>query len=82
MNKELSESASSYEEWELLARELIELELERKGLRYKDLAFLLKEIGIDESPTQINRKVNRKRFSAAFLIACMQAMGVKSISIV
>lgn len=82
MNKELPKSASSYEEWELLARELIELELERKGLRYKDLARLLKEIGIDESPTQINRKVNRKRFSAAFLVACMRAMDVKSISLV
>ncbi|WP_164721321.1 DUF6471 domain-containing protein [Burkholderia stagnalis] len=39
------------------------------------------EVRIDEATDQINRKVNRKRFSAAFLLACLRAMGVKAISL-
>lgn len=53
----------------------------RRGIRYKQLARLLDELGIEESPAQINRKVTRKRFSAAFLLACLRAMEVKTISL-
>ncbi|MDG0027184.1 DUF6471 domain-containing protein [Trinickia sp. Y13] len=53
----------------------------RRRLTYKELARRLEQYGIDESPDQINRKVNRKRFSAAFLLACLAAMDVKSIRI-
>jgi len=72
---------SAYGAWEEAAKELIELEMARRGIRYKELARLLENLGIEESPQQINRKVNRKRFSAAFLVACMRAMEVKSISL-
>lgn len=81
MNRMSAQSAEPYEAWEQTAKELIELEMARRGIRYKQLAQLLEELGIDESPEQINRKVNRKRFSAAFLIACLRAMGVKAISL-
>lgn len=76
-----NESAQPYEVWELTAKELIEVEMSRRGIRYKELARLLEQLGIDESPEQINRKVNRKRFSAAFLVACLTAMGVETISL-
>ncbi|MFS0755883.1 MULTISPECIES: DUF6471 domain-containing protein [Noviherbaspirillum] len=68
-----------YEAWEQTAKELIEIEMLRRGIRYKQLSRLLAELGIDESPDQINRKVNRKRFSAAFLVACLRAMGVETL---
>nr|WP_287019778.1 DUF6471 domain-containing protein [Herbaspirillum sp.] len=51
----------------------------RRGIRYKQLSRLLEVQGIYETPDQINRKVNRKRFSAAFLIACLRAMGVDTL---
>ena len=76
-----NERAQPYEAWEQGAKELIEIEMAKCGIGYKQLARLLGELGIDESPGQINRKVNRKRFSAAFLIACLRAMEVKAISI-
>ena len=75
------ESAQPYEAWEQAAKELIEIQMAKRDMSYKQLARLLGELGIDESPGQINRKVNRKRFSAAFLIACLRAMEVKAISI-
>jgi hypothetical protein len=76
-----NDRAQPYRVWEDAAKELIELEMLERGIRYKQLARLLEELGIEESPEQINRKVNRKRFSAAFLVACLLAMGVKTISL-
>ncbi|WP_244364016.1 DUF6471 domain-containing protein [Burkholderia pseudomallei] len=54
----------------------------RMRLSYKELARRLEQLGIDETADQINRKVNRKRFSAAFLLACLVAMDVKFIRII
>ena len=81
MNRLPDERAQPYEAWEQKAKELIEREMESAGIGYKRLALLLTDLGINESAGQINRKVNRKRFSAAFLIACLRAMKVKAISI-
>lgn len=75
------QTPQSYEAWEQTAKELIEIEMMRRGIRYKQLSRMLEELGIDESPDQINRKVNRKRFSAAFLLACLYAMDVKTVSL-
>ncbi|WP_366814825.1 DUF6471 domain-containing protein [Paludibacterium sp.] len=71
----------SYEAWEQTAKELIEIEMMRRGIRYKQLSRLLEGQGIYETPDQINRKVNRKRFSAAFLVVCLCAMGVETLSL-
>ena len=81
MERPLIKSAQPYEAWEQAAKELIEIEMVKRDMSYKQLARLLGELGIDESPGQINRKINRKRFSAAFLIACLRAMDVKAISL-
>jgi hypothetical protein len=71
--------ADSYGSWEETAKELIVEEMCRRRLTYKELAKRLERFGINESADQINRKVNRKRFSAAFLVACLVAMGVRSV---
>lgn len=73
--------AEPYGQWEEEAKGLIEEEMVRRNIRYKELSRMLEKLGIDESPDQINRKVNRKRFSAAFLVACLCAMGVESIKL-
>jgi hypothetical protein len=75
------QQAQPYEAWEQTAKELIEIEMMRRGIRYKELSRLLERLGIDESSDQINRKVNRKRFSAAFLVACLSAMDVETVTI-
>ncbi|WMY11087.1 DUF6471 domain-containing protein [Paraburkholderia phenoliruptrix] len=68
------EAESVYEEWEDEARELIVSRMDELKLSYKGLALRLERLGIVESSDQINRKINRKRFSAAFLLACLDAM--------
>lgn len=75
------QQSHSYDAWEQTAKELIEIEMMRQGIGYKQLSRMLEELGIDESPDQINRKVNRKRFSGAFMLACLIAMGVKTVSL-
>jgi DNA-binding CsgD family transcriptional regulator len=84
MNRPPCESGQTkqpYEAWEHTAKELIEAEMIRRGIRYKQLSRMLEKLGINESPDQINRKVIRRRFSAAFLVACLRAMGVETISL-
>lgn len=73
--------SSTYASWEEAAKGVIEEEMMRQGIRYKQLSRLLEPMGINESPDQLNRKVNRKRFSAAFLFACLCAMDVKTIEV-
>ncbi|MFM0489071.1 DUF6471 domain-containing protein [Paraburkholderia graminis] len=70
-----------YGKWEEEAKGLIEEEMMRRDIRYKQLSRMLEQLGVYESPEQLNRKINRKRFSAAFLIACMRAMGVENIAL-
>jgi hypothetical protein len=79
--KRTGSQTDPYGSWEETAKELIVEKMYRRRLTYKELARRLEQYGIDESPDQINRKVNRKRFSAAFLLACLAAMDVKSIRI-
>ncbi|MBC8725747.1 hypothetical protein F6X37_30620 [Paraburkholderia sp. 31.1] len=70
-----------YGQWEEEAKGLIEEEMMRRGIRYKQLSRMLERLGVYESPDQLNRKINRKRFSAAFLIACLRAMRVDTIAL-
>lgn len=73
--------AEPYGRWEEEAKELIQEKMTVDRIGYKQLSRMLEHLGIYESPDQINRKVNRKRFSAAFLIACLYAMGEKSVTL-
>ena len=75
------QKASPYEKWEDTAKELIEAEMIRRDMTYKELSRLLEKLGLYESADQINRKVLRKRFSAAFFFACMRAVGVEAIKL-
>ena len=71
----------AYTPWEDRAKEMLVMEMANRKLGYKELARLLEPFGIDETPDQINRKVIRKRFSSAFLLACLAAMGVAVVEV-
>ncbi|WP_321845893.1 DUF6471 domain-containing protein [Paraburkholderia bannensis] len=63
-----------YGEWEAAARNVIVSAMNDHDIGYKELALRLEAIGISESADQLNRKVNRRRFSAAFMLACLAAI--------
>ena len=73
--------AQQYERWEEEAKELITGTMMRRKVRYKQLSRELEKLGIYESAEQISRKINRGKFSGAFLIACLHAMGVGGVSL-
>lgn len=64
-------------EWEEYAHATLIDTMKRRKVRYKALSSALERLGIYETPTRLNNKVNRRRFSAAFWFACLEAMDVK-----
>lgn len=67
--------------WEGIARDTLVREMKRRKISYKELSRRLEAMGIFQSPDRLNRKVNRKRFSAAFLLACFQAMRATALPV-
>jgi len=66
--------------WESAAKRLLRTEMRRREWRYQRLSSELKvKLGIVESAGRLNRKVNRGRFSAGFLLACLEVLGVEEI---
>jgi len=69
------------EELEAYAEMVLVREMARKKVTYAELSDRLAALGIREPPGSLNRKINRKRFQAGFLLACLKALGVESLTI-
>jgi hypothetical protein len=67
--------------WEDRAHELLRAEMKRRKVSFKKLSSLLERFGIEETPDKINRKINRKKFTAVFLFACLAALEVQTIEV-
>jgi hypothetical protein len=68
-------------EYETRAKNLLKGELKRRGLTYADLAEKLKGIGVNETDRNLNNKISRGGFSAAFLLQCLKAIGSQSLQL-
>ncbi|CAN5261533.1 hypothetical protein BH10PSE7_BH10PSE7_37860 [soil metagenome] len=66
-------------EYETRAKNLLKGELKRKGVTYADLAEKLTTLGISETERNLNNKISRGGFTAAFLLQCLQAIGVNDL---
>ena len=66
-------------EYEAKAKNLLKSELKRKGLTYRDLAERLEAIGVHENERNLNNKISRGGFTAAFLLECLEAIEVGSL---
>jgi hypothetical protein len=62
-------------EWEALASNILKSELKRKGVTYAQLVEKLGAIGITEKEINVANKLSRGKFSAAFMLACLKAVG-------
>lgn len=62
-------------EWEAMAANLLKAELKRKGVTYAQLVEKLAAIGINEKEVNVANKLSRGKFSAAFMLACLSAIG-------
>ena len=68
-------------EFEDLAKNILKGELKRRGITYAELAKKLERIGVTETERNLNNKISRGGFSAAFLFQVMQAIEAKEIRI-
>lgn len=63
-------------EWEATAVNLLKgAVLKRKGVTYAQLVERLADIGISEKEVNVANKLSRGKFSAAFMLACLKAVG-------
>lgn len=66
-------------EFEDLAKNILKGELKRRGITYADLAKRLEKIGVTETERNLNNKISRGGFSAAFLFQVMMAIEAKEL---
>ena len=66
-------------EYEEKAKNLLKAELKRRGMTYATLAEKLTAMGIQETGRNLNNKVSRGGFTAAFLLQCLEAIGAKEV---
>ncbi|MDA3859395.1 MAG: DUF6471 domain-containing protein [Roseovarius sp.] len=61
-------------DWESKAANILKAELKRQGVTYAQLAEM-----IGDKEPNVRNKLSRGKFSAAFLIQSLDAIGVKDI---
>ena len=66
-------------EWETKAANLLKAELKRKGVTYAQLVERLAAIGISEKEVNVANKLSRGKFSAAFMLQCLSAIGSQQL---
>lgn len=65
--------------YERRAKEALRKAMDDKGVSYDELAAKLRKKGVEISDGGLENKIARGTFTAAFLIQCLDALGVKSI---
>ena len=65
--------------FETKVKNLLKGELKRRGITYAQLAAKLADIGVQENERNLNNKISRGGFTAAFLIQCMAAIGAHTV---
>lgn len=64
-------------QWEAQASSILKAELKRKGVTYAQLADM-----IGDKEVNIRNKLSRGKFSAAFLMQCLSAVGSSQLLLV
>jgi hypothetical protein len=68
-------------EWEAKVKGLLKGELKRRNVSYAQLVEKLAEIGVHESEPNIRNKLSRGKFTAVFLVQCLEAIGAREVRI-
>lgn len=62
-----------------MAANLLKAELKRKGVTYAQLVEKLEANGISEKEVNVRNKLSRGKFTAAFLLQCLTALGTTTL---
>lgn len=63
-------------DWEAKAANLLKAELKRQGVTYAQLAEM-----IEDKEANVRNKLSRGKFSAAFLLKALNAIGLDQVNI-
>lgn len=72
---------SDEKDWEDLAKNILRAAMMQRGVSYAALADRLAAIGIEDNELNLRNKVSRGRFTAVFLMQCLNALGAEWIHI-
>lgn len=79
-SKRPAELEDSAVDWSKEATWLLKSVLIRHGVSKSELIEKLREIGVYESPKGLEAKLRRGGFSVAYLLQCMNAVGINEVS--
>ncbi|HEX4738866.1 MAG TPA: DUF6471 domain-containing protein [Allosphingosinicella sp.] len=66
-------------EWEDRVKGMLKAELKRRGVTYHGLVEKLAAIGVRETEPNVRNKLARGKFTAVFLVQCLEAIGATSL---
>ena len=66
-------------EWEAKVKGLLKAELKRQNVSYAQLVGKLADIGVMDSEPNIRNKLSRGKFTAVFLVQCLEAIGADTL---
>jgi hypothetical protein len=66
-------------EWEAKVKGLLKAELKKRGVTYAQLVDKLQAIGVHETEPNVRNKLARGKFTAVFLVQCLQAIGAPEL---
>ena len=67
--------------WEEEARRIVRAEMEKGLTSYGELVQRLASQGIVDNERNVRNKIASGRFSAAFLLQCLRALGISTLRI-
>ncbi len=66
-------------DWEATARGIIRGEMAKRSVTYSQLTEMLESVGVTEDERNLRNKVSRGKFTAAFLLQCLKALGTEDL---
>ena len=66
-------------DWEDQVKGLLKAELKRRAITYAQLVGKLADVGVMDSEPNIRNKLARGKFTAVFLVQCLEAIGSSSL---
>jgi hypothetical protein len=70
---------ADHAEWEAKVKGLLKGELKRRNVTYAQLVDKLAAIGVHETEPNVRNKLARGKFTAVFLLQCLEAIGASSL---
>ena len=70
------------DEWAERAKRMIRTEIVRRGVSHEGFSERLASLGAHGSSVNLRNKMSRGRFTAAFMLVCMEALGAKTLALV